>query len=124
MTFAGVAHRARAGRRALGEGSVVLIGQPVVVLDEIGAAEREFMRERGEIFGGEALRLQGRAGQRATFDARQRTQPLHAVVRAAERLEQGRGNFGVLERDVLMHRGVAEQHVEQLSGVRADGARG
>src|SRR5208283_6135072 len=84
---------------------------------------REFMGERGEPFRRGALRLQRRAGERATFYAGERAQPLDPLIRAAENVEERFGDFGVLERDVLVHRGVAEQHVEQLPGVRADRAR-
>src|SRR5208283_1027944 len=83
----GLAHRARAGGRAFDEAAVFLIGETVIILDEIGAAEREFMGERGEPFRRGALRLQRRAGERATFHAGERAEPLDPLIRAAENVE-------------------------------------
>ena len=60
--------RALARRNALYERRVLLVGESVVVLDDVDTGARERVAKRGEAVG-EALRLERRAGQRATLDA-------------------------------------------------------
>ena len=47
-----------------------------------------------------------------------------ALRRAAERSQQLGRQAGVVENDVVMQRSVAEQHIDELAGVGADGRGG
>src|SRR4051812_11278767 len=48
-------------------------------------------------------------------------QPGDAVLRAAEQVDQGLRHGHVAQHDVLVQGGVAEQHVQELPGIAADG---
>ena len=84
------AQRRGAGAHTLGERRIFLVGQPVVVLDEIHPAGGEPRRQRRQPVGRQALRLQRRAGQRPPFRRGAPAQPGDAVARPTER----RGQLG------------------------------
>src|SRR5215204_4655703 len=106
-----------------GERRIGLICEAVVVLDVVDTAAGEAFREVGEAIAGETLRLEGGARQRPGAGLRPPPQAVDAVAWAAEsRHEIGRKR-DVDEGDILVQRGVAEQHVHQLSGVVRDGLR-
>ena len=85
---------------ALGERRVGLVGEAVVVLDEVDAAAGEALGELGQPRRRQALRLQGGAGERAAEGAGAMAQAVDAVVRAAERRGELGGNVHVQQHDV------------------------
>ena len=70
--------------------------------------------------GRQALRLQGRACQGAAVRADALAQAGDAVARSAECRGQFGGERHIVQHHVVVQRGVAEQHVQQLAGVVAD----
>ena len=118
----GLAHGAGASRDALLEGAIILVGEAVIVLDEIGAALGELEREISQFARGHALRLQRRTGHRSPLGPGELAQTVEPAVRAAEGREQRCGNLCVHQRNIVVHRGVAEQNIQQLAGVPADRA--
>ena len=81
---AGVADGAGDCRYAVGEGGVGLIGEAVVVLDEVDAASGEALGELGEAGWWEALGFQGGACQGAAEGVGALAQAVDAVVGAGE----------------------------------------
>ena len=59
------AQRRRNGFDPGREPRIGLVGEAMIVLDVVDAALRKAPRQRGELVGGKALRLEGRAGERA-----------------------------------------------------------
>ena len=86
----------------------------MIVLDEVDAARRKPPRQRRKLLRRQPLRLQRRAGERASARAAFRAQPRDADIRAAEARRHRVRDFGVVEGHILLHRRIAEQHVEQL----------
>src|SRR5262249_47022902 len=68
----------------------------------------------------QALRLERRAGQRPSGRADALTQSGKPVARAAKSAHQVVGKLDIVEDHVVVDRGIAEQHVDQLPGVVAD----
>src|SRR4029079_920095 len=100
---------------------VALVCDPVIVLDEVDAAAREPRRKLCEPGRREALRLERRAGEGAALDTGAAAQSRKAVMRAAETAYELLGKFRVVERHVLLQRCIAEQHVDELARIVADG---
>ena len=111
-------------RYTVGEGGVGLVGEAVVVLDEVDAASGEAFGELGEAGWREALGFQGGAGQGAAEGAGAMAQAVDAVVGAGENRGERGGDLDVQKHDVVVQGGVAEHHVEELAGVVADGCGG
>ena len=109
--------RRLAGGHPAGEGGAGLVGQAVVVLDQVDPAAGERGREAGELVGGEALGLQRRAGERPVRRSGQRPQPLDAEAGTGEVGQHGRFEVEVDQLDVGLEGAVAERHVQQLGQV-------
>src|SRR6516165_9957013 len=103
------------------ERRIGLVGEPMVVLDVIDAALRKILRELGEPCRRQALRLERRAGQSPRRRADPPPQLIEPVAGTAEDLDQVLGKRDVGEYHVLVQRRVAEQHVDELPGIAADG---
>ena len=100
-----------------------LVGEAVVVLHQVDPAGGEAVGQRREPGRVQPLGLQRRAGECPAGDAEPGPQPGDALARPAEGRRQRRRDAGVDQGHVRMQGGVAEQHVEQLPGIRADGLR-
>src|SRR6185437_12047858 len=109
------------GGDARGERRIALVGEAVVILDEIDAAERQCLRQRGEAGGRQPLRLDGDAGERARRRADAGAQAGDAAAGAGEASDDLIRQAEIDKLDIGLQRGIAEQHVEQLPGVVADG---
>ncbi len=120
----GAVDRALAGVHARRERRVRLVGESVVVLDDVDARGGERVRERGQALDRQALRLERRARQRPRAGAEQPPQARRAEARAGEACEELRRPRDVGELNVCVQRRVAEQHVDELGDVAAGGFRG
>ncbi len=109
---------------ARGERRIGLVGEPVVVLDVVDAALREARRQHREPPRRQALRLERRGGHRPRAGGDPPPQARETMARPAEAEGELARKRDVLEHHVLVQRGVAEQHVEELPGIVADGLAG
>jgi hypothetical protein len=116
-----LAHRLGDPRHALGERAVRLVGETVIILDEIETAARQFPGQFSKGARTGSLRLERRAGQRPCAGAHARAQAGKPVARTAKSRQQRIGKDRVLEHHIGMDRRVAEQHVEKLSGLQPGG---
>ena len=117
-------HGRGAGAHPRVERAVLLIGQTMVVLDEVEATAREAARKIAQRLRREALWLQRRARHGASFRTHPVPQLLKPVVRSAERRDHLLRQADILQRDIGMDRGIAEQHVEELPRLTPDGRCG
>ncbi len=104
-----------------GEGGNLLIGQTVVVLDEIDAAFGQATGEVAQRVGRQDLRLECGRGQGAPMGTQSGADPIHAVPGSSERPTKLFRQFQIDELDVAQDRRIAEQHVHQLPGFEARG---
>jgi hypothetical protein len=81
-------------------------------------AKRAEVREAGRR---QPLRLQRRAGEGALVRAGSFAQAGDANIRSGELRREIVRQFGVVQDHVLLQRGIAEQHVDELAGIVADG---
>ena len=117
-------HRFLAARHPLAERGRRLVGQVVVVLDDVDPAEREPITQLRELLGGEPHRLEGRAQEGAPLRyAAQRADARDAEPRPAERSEQGGRPFDPGHENRGLHRDVAEQQVQELRDLAPDRGR-
>ena len=96
----------------------------MVVLDVIDAALREALGELRQLRGRQALRFERRAGQRPRGRTDAPAHLMQPVARAAESLHKLGRQLDIVQHHVIVDRGVAEQHVDQLPGIVADGRGG
>ena len=101
-----------------------LVGEAVVVLDVIDAALRKLARQRRELGRGQPLRLEGRAGERPRRRADAAPQRVQAVAGPAETRHQLGRKLDVMQGDIGVQGGIAEQHVEELAGIVPNGFAG
>ena len=131
-----IAHRRAARRRCVRsaaatastrarERRIGLVGEAMVVLDVVDAAARETQREIREPAPGadpcglSAEQVKARAG--APTRRRSSCSPWRGPPKAFDQL--GR-KLDIVQRHVVVQRGVAEQHVDELPGIAADGLGG
>lgn len=81
-------HRISTARDALAERRERLVGQAVVVFDDVDGAERQAIREVRQRGGALAYRLEGGAEQWPLRDAEQRPQPMVAEAWPGEGVEE------------------------------------
>ena len=115
----GVVHRALHRVDAFSERRGRLVSEAVVVLDDVDTRPGERACDRGEVGRRQSLRLQRRAGQRTTARAGKLTNAGDAEAGAAKMRDERSGKLGIDERDVVVQRCVAEQHVEKLTRFEA-----
>ena len=108
--------RALHGAHPLPERRRVLVGEPVVVLDDVDARARERARDCRELQRRESLRLQRRTRERTPVHAGERADAGNAEARAAEARGHAFRNAHIDELDVVVQRRIAEQHVHELPG--------
>ena len=112
-------HDALTGVQAVDEGRVGLVGDPVIVLDDVDPAERENLAQPCEFLDRNALRFEGRARQRAFGRAEQGANPRDAVRRPRKARRQFGGEREIDQPDELPQRAVAEDHVHELRRLAA-----
>ncbi len=113
----GAAGGSSAEGHASGEGGIGLVGEAVVILDEVDAAASETLDQIGQALGRQALGFDGGAGHGAVGGVGAGAQAGDAVARPRETGRWVEADQG----DVGMQRGVAERHVQELGGIGADG---
>ena len=96
----------------------------MVVLDVINAAAREAQGKIRELRRRQTLRLERGAGQSPRRRAHPAPQLMQPVTGATEGFDQLLRKHDIVQRHVLVQRGVAEQHVDELPGIAADGFGG
>ena len=98
-----------------------VIGQPVVVLDEIHAGPGERRGQRGELGRPQSHGLERGGEQRPAGDARERPQPGDARARTGQPVERRERQLHVGEHHVGLERGVAVEDVQQLRRIAGGG---
>ena len=114
-----------AGSDAVGERMEALVGEAVVVLDDVDSCMREEAAEKGEPLRGQADRFERRAGHRTVGYADDLAQTGRAEARSGQRAGSAGplgGQGEVDEFDVRLERRVAEQDVEELRRIVRRGA--
>ncbi len=101
----------------VGERRIGLVGEAVVVLDDVDAAGGQAAGDDAECRRRKALRLQRRGGEGAAVRLGECPEAVDADARAAERRRVVGRQLDVLQRHVGLDRRIAEQHVEELAGI-------
>ena len=91
----------------------------MVVLDQIHATARQRRRDLRQLRGSRSLRFEGAAGQRPPDHADSRPQAFDTEPGTAELRHCRCGRLEIQQTHIRLQRGVAEQHVEKLSGIVA-----
>ena len=113
----GARHRRGTAGDALGEGAERLVGQAVVVLDQVDPAQGQAVGERRQRLGAKPHRLDRGAEERPVRHAKQGAQPGLAEPRPPQGAAQGLGQFDAHQPDAGLEADVAEQAVEELGQV-------
>ncbi len=124
-----IVDRLLAGAYAILERVKALVGQAVIVLDDVDAGVGKKAAKERQALRAQADRLQRGAGQGAVVHVGDVADAGGAELRARERLlvigpVLWLGQFEVGEQHMLLQRGVAEEDVEELGRVTAGGADG
>ena len=112
-------HDALTGVQAVDEGRVGLVGDPVIVLDDVDPAERENLAQPCEFLDRNALRFEGGTRQRALARTEKRSDPGDAVGRSGKTCREFGRKFEVDQPHELPERAVAEDHVHELRRLAA-----
>ena len=118
--FGDLVHGVLARDDAVGEGRIRLIGDAVIVLDDVDAAAREHRAQAREFCHRDALRFERGARQRAFAGAQQRPNAGNPVIRPRESSGESLRKRQADQPHVLQKRTVAEDHVHELRGLAAD----
>ena len=120
------ADRLLASGHALGKRRIALVGNTVVVLDDIDTGSGKHVADARELRDRQSLGLQRSAGQGTTVRSGEAAQAFDPEARPAAGFHQRLRQVGIQEFDMRVHRTVAEQHVECLRDIvagRVDGQR-
>ena len=117
-------HSRGAGPDALLVGRVSLVGQAVIVLDDVDATLGKRVSHLRELRHAGSHGLERGHEHRALRHAQELTQTLRAEPGPEELAHQRGRQLEILHLDVLLDRGVAENHVEELRQLAAGGIIG
>jgi hypothetical protein len=109
---------------AAGEGGGFLVCKPVIVFNDVDARGGECPGQLRQVLDPATLGLERAASERPARCPKELPQPRQAQVRTAEAGQGAGRQVEVHELGLRLERAVAEQHVEQLSGLEAGGLQG
>ncbi len=116
-------HRLLTARQTLGERRRRLIGKAMIVLDDVDAAAGEGLAALRQFCRRQPHRLQRRAQQGTAAHPGQRTQAGNTMSRAAQRRQQRGRPFDADHTNSRLQGDIAEQQVQALRQVRANGVQ-
>ena len=115
----GPLHRLAASEHP-GSKSGEVVGQVLIVLDQISTSPRESARYRGQLGDARAPGLYRRGQQRTPEHTAKPPHPFDTVVRSREALEERPGWLQIDQSHAAVHRGVADSHAQQAEEIRRE----